>query len=99
MVSTDRCNRYEQKLLWLWHIFKSVKGILVLLRESLVAQMVKDLPAMHENGVQFLGLIPGVGRSPGEENATYSRILAWKIPWREDPGGSPGVHGITKSWS
>ena len=53
--------------------------------------MVKDLPAMQETGVQFLGPIPGVGRSPGEGNATYSRILAWKIPWGEDPGGSPGV--------
>ena len=32
------------------------------------------------------GLITGSGRSPGEENATHSSILAWKIPWTEDPG-------------
>ena len=32
------------------------------------------------------GLIPGLGRSPGEEMATHSSILAWKIPWTEDPG-------------
>ena len=32
------------------------------------------------------GLIPGVGRSSGEGNATHSSILAWKIPWTEEPG-------------
>ena len=31
------------------------------------------------------GLIPGSGRSPGEEMATHSSILAWRIPWTEDP--------------
>ena len=30
--------------------------------------------------------IPGLGRSPGEENATHSSILAWRIPQTEDPG-------------
>ena len=35
-----------------------------------------------------LGLIPGLGRSPEEWNgATHSNILAWKIPWREEPDG------------
>ena len=33
-----------------------------------------------------LGSIPGSGRSPGEM-ATHSSILAWKIPWMEEPGG------------
>ena len=33
------------------------------------------------------GLIPGLGRSPGVGNATYSSILAWKIPWTGEPGG------------
>ena len=37
-----------------------------------------------------LGLIPGLGRSPGEEKATYCSILAWRIPWTI-------VHGVTKS--
>ena len=32
------------------------------------------------------GLIPGLGRSPGEGKATQSSILAWRIPWTEDPG-------------
>ena len=33
------------------------------------------------------GLIPGLGRSPGEGNATHSSIFEWKIPWIEEPGG------------
>ena len=35
-----------------------------------------------------LGSIPGLGRSPGEgsEVATHSSILAWRIPWMEEPG-------------
>ena len=34
-----------------------------------------------------LGLIPGSGRFPGEGIATHSSILAWRIPWAEEPGG------------
>ena len=33
-----------------------------------------------------LGLIPGLGRSPGEGNATHSSTLAWKVLWMEEPG-------------
>ena len=33
------------------------------------------------------GLIPGSGRSPGKGMATHSSILAWRIPWTEEPGG------------
>ena len=33
-----------------------------------------------------LGLIPGLGRSPGEGNATHSATLTWKIPCTEKPG-------------
>ena len=32
------------------------------------------------------GSIPGSGRSPGEEMATHSSILAWRILWTEEPG-------------
>ena len=34
-----------------------------------------------------LGLIPGLGRSSGEGSATHSSVLAWEIPWTEEPGG------------
>ena len=33
------------------------------------------------------GSIPGLERSPGEGMATHSRILAWRLPWTEKPGG------------
>ena len=49
---------------------------------SLVAQMVKRLPAMQETRVQSLGW-----ENPLEkEITTHSSILAWKIPWVEEPG-------------
>ena len=49
---------------------------------SLVAQMVKNLPAMQETQVPSLGL-----ENPLEkEMATHSSILAWRIPWTEEPG-------------
>ena len=32
------------------------------------------------------GLIPGLGRSPEKEMAIHSSILAWRIPWMEEPG-------------
>ena len=33
-----------------------------------------------------MSLIPGLGRSPGGGNSNHSNILAWRIPWTEDPG-------------
>ena len=50
---------------------------------SLVAQSVKNLRAMQKTQVQSLG-----GVEPLEkEMATHSSILAWEIPWTEEPGG------------
>ena len=50
---------------------------------SLVAQMVKKLTANAGDP----GLILGSGRSLEKEMATHSSILAWRIPWTEEPGG------------
>ena len=44
-----------------------------------------------------VGSIPGLGRSPGEEMATPSSILAWKIPRIEEPDGLHTFHGVTES--
>ena len=44
--------------------------------------VVKNLPASAGDG----GLIPGSGRSLEKEMATHSSILAWRIPWTEEPG-------------
>ena len=46
--------------------------------------------------VEDLGSIPGSGRSPGEGNGNHSSVLAWKIPWKEEPGRlqSMGSHRV-----
>ena len=57
----------------------------LLLGASLVAQTIKNLPAMQETGVRYLSW-----EAPLEEGmATHSSILAWRIPWTEEPGGLP----------
>ena len=49
----------------------------------LVARSVKNLPAMQETLVWFLGWEDSLG----EEMTTHSSIPAWEIPWTEEPGG------------
>ena len=56
-----------------------------------MSQTVKNLPAMQETRVQFLGR-----EDPLEEGmATHSSLLAWRIPWTEEPGGAT-VQGVIK---
>ena len=55
----------------------------------LVAQLVRNLPSMQETGVQFLGWEEPLEK----EMATHSSVLAWKIPWTEEPGR---LRGVTK---
>ena len=59
---------------------------------SLVAQRVKHLPAMWETRVRSLGREDPLEK----EMATHSSILAWRIPWTEEPGGlqSTGSHRV-----
>ena len=45
--------------------------------------MVKSLPVVWETRVRVLGWEDSLGK----EMATHSSILAWKIPWTEEPGG------------
>ena len=49
---------------------------------SLVAQTIKHLPTMQETWVQSLGWEDALEK----EMATHSSILAWNIPWTEEPG-------------
>ena len=49
---------------------------------SLIAQLVKNLPVMQETRVRFLGRED----PPEKEMAIHFSILAWKIPWTEEPG-------------
>ena len=55
--------------------------------------MVKNLPAVQESGVQFLGWEDPLEK----EMAIHSSILAGRIAWREEPGGIHTVHGVAKS--
>ena len=57
-------------------------------RASLAAQSLKNLPAMQQTWVRFLGQEDPLEK----EMATHSRILTWKILWTEEPGGH-------KSWT
>ena len=59
---------------------------------SLVAQRLKHLPLMRETWVQSLGQEDPLEK----EMATHPSILAWRIPWTEEPGGlqSTGSHRV-----
>ena len=73
---------------WNFHL------VIVLLWASQMAQMVKNLPAMQETGIRFLGR-----EDPLEKGvATHSSILDWEIPCIEEPGGlqSIEVHGVAQ---
>ena len=50
---------------------------------SLVAQLVKNPPAMQETWIQSLSQEDTLEKGM----ANYSNILAWRIPWTEEPGG------------
>ena len=52
------------------------------LRVALIAQLVKNLPAVQETRVQSLGWEDPLEK----ETATYSSNLAWRIPWTEEAG-------------
>ena len=60
-------------------LFNMLSGLVM--QQSLVAQMVKRLPAMRETWVRFLGREDPLEK----EMAIHSSILAWKIPWMEEP--------------
>ena len=50
---------------------------------AVIAQLVNHLPAMQETRVRFLGREDPLEKEMG----THSSILAWRIPWTEEPGG------------
>ena len=64
---------------------------------SLVAESVKNLPAVQETRVQSLGWEDPLGKVI----ASHSSILAWKISWTEEPGGlqSMGSQRVGHNWA
>ena len=59
-----------------------MKSTVLILKDFPIAQTVKNLPAMQETQVQSLGREDPLQKGM----ATHSSILAWEIPWIEEPG-------------
>ena len=80
----------------MWHQISETVTVIIklttLVLDSLVAQSVKNPPAIQETQVQSEGWEDPLE----EEMATLSSVLAWRTPWTEEPGGLL-VHRITKS--
>ena len=64
-------------------VFLISSQICCIIWASLVVQRLKLLPAMRETLVRSLGWEDSLEK----EMATHSSILAWRIPWTEEPGG------------
>ena len=66
------------------------------LSDSLITQLIKSLPAMWETHIQSLGWEDPLEK----EIAIHSSILAWKIPWMEEPGRpqSTGPKRVGHAW-
>ena len=98
----------QKTWLVLWQLFKIVTRIItdnilprhtriVGIPASLVAQRLKRLPARRETWVQSLGREDPLEK----EMATHSSILAWRIPWTEEPGRlqSMGLQRVGHDWA
>ena len=68
---------------------------LTVLGASQVALVVKNLPAneTQETWVQFIGR----EEPPEKEMATHSSLLAWRIPWTEEPGGLQSIESQSQT--
>ena len=75
-------------------LISKIKRDLTFSKASLVAQMVKHLPARQEIWLRSLCREDPLKK----EMATHSSTLAWKIPWTEEPGRLQSM-GLQKSWT
>ena len=73
--------------MWIHVPVLSLSGFTTLCRASLVAQTVKNLSAMQETMDQSLGQEDPLEK----EMAIHSNVLAWRIPWTEEPGGLQSI--------
>ena len=85
-------------ILYVSHILNLIRNCQIVFQSCTIlhyhqqSQMVKNLPEMQEKSVQFLSKEDPLK----EEMTTQSSILAWKIPWTEEPSGLL-LHGVSKS--
>ena len=110
-LTMSSCSWPFSPCLFLWVSMRNVKGNLNIrcsmsqlkvpsflnLTASLVTQVVKNLPAMQETWVRSLGWEDPLEK----EMTTHSSILAWRIPWTEEPGGlqSMGSQRVRYNWA
>ena len=72
------------QVVWHSHLFQNfLQFVVIHTVKFLVAHPLRILPAMQETQVQSLGWEDSLQK----EMTTHSSILAWKIPWTEEPGG------------
>ena len=83
--------------LLLWFIFQNFNWNHTVWGASLIAQLVKNLPAMQETRVRLLGQEDPLEK----EMATHSSILAWRVPWTEESGRlqSVGSQRARHNWA
>ena len=77
------------------YIYTHTLYIYTHIKDFLGGAVVKKPPA-NSGDPRDAGSIPGLGRSPEVNMDTCSSILAWKIPWTQEPGGlqSVGLHRV-----
>ena len=71
-------------------VYTILRGCILYKRGFSGGSVVKNLLA-NARDAGGVGLIPGWGRSPEEEMATHSSIIAWEIPWTEEPAGLQSI--------
>ena len=78
---------------------KTNKFLYVIKGISQVVLVLKNVPS-NAGDIRNMGLIPGSGSSPGGQHGTHSGILAWRIPWTEEPWGlqSMGLPRVGHDW-
>ena len=82
---------------WSLNHWNAVEFLFIFFTASLVAQSIKNLPAVQETRVWSLGWEDPLEK----EMATHSSILAWKISWTKEPGGlqSMGSQRVGHDWA
>ena len=90
-LSGDSDGSEGQPPMGIWRqMFKEKIFLVVFTSLFQVVLEVKNLPA-SAGDLRDKALIPRSGRSPGKENGSHSNILAWRIPWTEEPGGLQSI--------